>query len=123
MIANQVVHPSYISLEWALQYYQMIPESVPHLTSITTTRRTEFVFKNRLFIYHFIQPIVYLSTTLFSPRFSPVTYKKIMNLNQFLLLILKKPSSIKYIYSSGKKNSLSIGSENSASRILKNSTL
>ena len=59
MIANQVVHPSYISLEWALQYYQMIPESVPHLTSITTTRRTEFVFKNRLFIYHFIQPSLF----------------------------------------------------------------
>lgn len=58
-IANQVVHPSYISLEWALQYYQMIPESVPNLTSMTTTRRTEFFFKDHLFTYHYVQPLLF----------------------------------------------------------------
>lgn len=59
VIANQVVHPSYLSLEWALQYYQMIPESVPNLTSVTTTRGTEFIFKDHLFTYHFIQPSLF----------------------------------------------------------------
>jgi len=59
VIANQVVHPSYLSLEWALQYYQIIPESVPNLTSITTTRGTEFVFKDHIFIYHFMQPSLF----------------------------------------------------------------
>lgn len=59
VIANQVVHPSYLSLEWALQYYQMIPESVPNLTSVTTARGTEFIFKDRLFTYYFIQPSLF----------------------------------------------------------------
>jgi len=56
VIANRVVHPSYLSLEWALQYYEMIPEYVPNPTSITTERGIQFASQNRLFIYHHVQP-------------------------------------------------------------------
>jgi len=56
VIANSVVHPSYLSLDWALQYYEMIPEYVPNPTSITTGRGFQFVAQNRLFIYYHVQP-------------------------------------------------------------------
>jgi len=58
-IANRVVHPSYLSLDWALQYYEMIPEHVPNLTSVTTERSLQFVVQERLFIYHHIQPSLF----------------------------------------------------------------
>lgn len=55
-IANNVVHPSYLSLDWALQYYEMIPEYVPNPTSVTTERAVRFSAQNALFIYHHVQP-------------------------------------------------------------------
>lgn len=56
VIANSVVHPSYLSLDWALQYYEMIPEYVPNLTSVTTDRGVRFTAQDSLFIYYHIQP-------------------------------------------------------------------
>lgn len=56
IIAITVVHPSYLSLEWALQYYEMIPEYVPNPTCVTTNRAVQFMAQGRLFIYHHIQP-------------------------------------------------------------------
>jgi len=56
VIANTVVHPSYLSLEWALQYHGMIPEHVFNPTSITTNRGMRFAAKKNLFIYHHVQP-------------------------------------------------------------------
>ena len=34
--------PSYVSLEWALSYYEMIPEKVFNVTSMTTGKVKEF---------------------------------------------------------------------------------
>jgi len=56
VIANSVVHPSYLSLDWALQYYEMIPEYVPNPTSVTTDRGMRFAAQDSLFIYYHIQP-------------------------------------------------------------------
>ena len=56
VIANSVVHPSYLSLDWALQYYDMIPEHVPNPTSVTTNRGITFTIQQSLFIYYHIQP-------------------------------------------------------------------
>ncbi len=58
-IANQVVHPSYLSLEWALQYYDMIPEYVPNPTLITTERAIRLQAVNSLFIYHHVKPAIF----------------------------------------------------------------
>lgn len=38
VIANRLVHPSYISLQSALSYYGLIPEHVASVTSVTTGR-------------------------------------------------------------------------------------
>ena len=42
ILANQIYGPSYISLEYALSYYGLIPEFVVELTSVTTKRKKEF---------------------------------------------------------------------------------
>lgn len=63
VIANKVVHPSYLSLDWALQYYEMIPEYVPNPTSITTGRGVQLLAQDRLFIYHHVQPSFFIGYT------------------------------------------------------------
>ncbi len=60
VIATTVVHPSYLSLEWALQYYEMIPEYVPNPTCVTTDRAVQFTAQNCLFIYYHIQPSLFM---------------------------------------------------------------
>ena len=42
LVANQLVRPSYISLQSALAYYGLIPEYVPVITSVTSDRPKEF---------------------------------------------------------------------------------
>ncbi len=56
VVANQVVFPSYLSTEWALQYYDMIPEYVPNPTSITTGKGMRFVALETWFIYYHVPP-------------------------------------------------------------------
>jgi hypothetical protein len=58
-IANAVLRPSYLSLEWALQYHGMIPEATFQPTSITTGRGTSFEALNRVFLYHHIAPSLF----------------------------------------------------------------
>lgn len=41
-IANQLVSPSYVSMEYALNFYGLIPERVEEITSITTKKTTYF---------------------------------------------------------------------------------
>lgn len=42
LVANQLVRPSYVSLQSALGYYGIIPEYVPVTTSVTSDRPQEF---------------------------------------------------------------------------------
>lgn len=42
VLANMVYGPSYVSLEWACQYYHLIPERVTAVTSITTQRSRQY---------------------------------------------------------------------------------
>lgn len=55
-IANQLYGPSYVSLEFALNLYGLIPERVSDITSVTTKKT--MVIKNDLgvFIYQHIKP-------------------------------------------------------------------
>lgn len=55
VVANRVVEPSYLSLEWALQYYGMIPEHVFNPTSITTSRGGRIEALDALLFYHHVQ--------------------------------------------------------------------
>lgn len=42
LCANHLYGPSYVSLQWALRYYGMIPERVFLMTSVTTKRSKAF---------------------------------------------------------------------------------
>jgi hypothetical protein len=51
VLANMIYGPSYVSLEWACQYYRLIPEKVTIVTSITTQRSRRFQTPLGLFTY------------------------------------------------------------------------
>jgi len=54
ILANLIYGPSYISLDYALQYYGLIPERVEGVTSVTTGRSRRFLTPVGLFIYRML---------------------------------------------------------------------
>lgn len=54
-IANRIYNPSYISLEIALSYYNLIPETVYTITSISTRRTYSFDTEIGRFIYRTVK--------------------------------------------------------------------
>lgn len=54
-LANNLYYPSYVSLDTALSYYGLIPETIYIITSITTKPTREFKVKDRVFVYHKIK--------------------------------------------------------------------
>jgi len=54
ILANLIYGPSYISLEYALQHYGLIPERVETVTSVTTGRSRKFSTPVGLFTYRMI---------------------------------------------------------------------
>jgi len=58
-LANMVYSPSYVSLETALSFYNLIPETVYAVTSATTKPTREFEVLNRLFEYRKIKSEAY----------------------------------------------------------------
>jgi predicted transcriptional regulator of viral defense system len=65
LIANKLYQPSYISLEKALSYYGIIPETVYTITSITTKSTREFMTPRATFSYQRIKKSVFSG---YSPR-------------------------------------------------------
>ncbi len=61
IIANLLYGPSYISLEYALSYYGLIPERVNALTSVTTKRKKQFKTQIGLFLYYELKKEYYSS--------------------------------------------------------------
>jgi len=55
-IANKIYSPSYISLEGALYYYDLIPETVYQVTSITTRKTKKISNDIANFSYRHIKP-------------------------------------------------------------------
>ena len=51
LLANLIYGPSYISLEYALQYYGLIPERVEAVTSVTSGRSRKFSTPAGMFTY------------------------------------------------------------------------
>jgi predicted transcriptional regulator of viral defense system len=56
MLANLVYEPSYISRESALAYYQIIPESVLSITSMSSRKTQRFESRWGRFTYNTIKP-------------------------------------------------------------------
>ncbi len=59
VLANMIYGPSYVSLEWACQYYRLIPEKVTTVTSVTTQRSRKFHTPLGLFTYDHLPMQVY----------------------------------------------------------------
>jgi predicted transcriptional regulator of viral defense system len=55
-IANRIYSPSYVSLESALSYYHLIPESVYGITSISTRKTCHFKTAIGEFIFRSVNP-------------------------------------------------------------------
>lgn len=51
VIANALYRPSYISLEYALSHYGIIPESPYSITSVTTKVSASFIVREKEFLY------------------------------------------------------------------------
>jgi hypothetical protein len=58
-IANQLCMPSYVSLEYALSFYGLIPEKVADVTSVTTKKTTRFSTREGTFIYQHVKPAAF----------------------------------------------------------------
>lgn len=54
-IANRIYPPSYISLEFALSYYGIIPETVYEITSVTTKATRRFKSLGKVYSYRKIK--------------------------------------------------------------------
>ncbi len=55
-VANALYGPSYLSLEYALNFYGFIPEKVADVTSVTTLKTVRFKNEFGRFIYQHIKP-------------------------------------------------------------------
>jgi predicted transcriptional regulator of viral defense system len=58
-IANKLYSPSYISLEFALSYHGVIPETVYEITSVTTKATRRFETLGKVFSYRKIKKAAY----------------------------------------------------------------
>lgn len=58
-LANLIYGPSYISLEYALAFYGLVPERVEVVTSVTNKRKKLFYTPVGNFSYRYINPAIY----------------------------------------------------------------
>ena len=54
-LANRIYRPSYISLHTALAFYSLIPESIVHITSITTLKTAAFTSSFGTYTYNSVK--------------------------------------------------------------------
>ena len=59
ILANLIYGPSYVSLEYALSYYGLIPERVESITSVTLKRNNQFITPVGRFEYKHLHKTVY----------------------------------------------------------------
>ena len=67
-VANKLYAPSYISLEFALSYHGVIPETVYEITSVTTKATRRFQVLGKIFSYHKIKIPAYTGYALHKER-------------------------------------------------------
>ena len=63
-LANKIYEPSYISLEFALSYHGIIPETVYEITSITTKATRRFETLGREYSYRRIKKAAFTGYTI-----------------------------------------------------------
>lgn len=72
-ISNRIYSPSYISLEWAMSHYRLIPEGVYTITAITTLKTQDFNTAIGAFSYRHVKPALMFGYRLV--RFENTFYK------------------------------------------------
>ena len=65
LTANKIYSPSYISLEKALKFYELIPEEIFQITSVSTKKTTSFETPIGSFNYRHIKPSLFWGYRLF----------------------------------------------------------
>ncbi len=65
-IANKIYGPSYVSLEMALSYYHLIPESVYQITSVATKKTKEFMTPIANFNFRTLRPNLFFGYKIVS---------------------------------------------------------
>lgn len=63
-LANKLYEPSYISLEFALSYYHVIPETVYEITSVTPKVTRRFETLGRIYSYRKIKKTAFTGYTI-----------------------------------------------------------
>ena len=81
-IANRIYSPSYVSMESALSYYHLIPESVYGVTSISTRRTHHFKTSIGEFIFRSVKPLLFFGYNLMGYKGQ---YLKIASIEKALL--------------------------------------
>ena len=85
-IANRIYLPSYVSLESALSYYHLIPESIYGITSISTRKTYHFKTSIGEFIFRSIKPPLFL--------FYPSDAEKILLFTELIQTKMQKERQI-----------------------------
>jgi len=99
ILANLIYGPSYISLEYALSYYNLIPERVEIITSVTPKRKKIFKTEIGEFIYYTLNSKYY--------HFGYTT-KKLKDGRSFLIATPEKAIADKVYFEKGLKTSKEI---------------
>jgi predicted transcriptional regulator of viral defense system len=85
-IANLIYRPSCISLEIALSYYHVIPETVYAITSVTTKHSKDIKVLNQIYRYHQISKGLYFG------------YQTIRVANKNVIIATKEKALLDYLY-------------------------
>lgn len=62
-LANKIYEPSYVSLEFALSYHRIIPESVYEITSVTTKATRRFEKLGKIYSYRHVKKAAFAGYT------------------------------------------------------------
>ena len=92
MVANKIYEPSYVSLESALAYYEIIPETVLGVTSISSRKTKQYDSAWGVFSYRSVKPSYMIGYQVIEN--TPVIKFKIANLEKALLDYLYLNSKI-----------------------------
>lgn len=93
VLANIIYGPSYISLEYALSYYGLIPERIETITSVTTKYNKQFTTPVGLFIYKSI-PVALYSIGIDQIEISPNRFYLIAEPEKALVDFIKHEKKI-----------------------------
>ena len=67
-LANKLYEPSYVSLEFALAFHRVIPETVYEITSVTTKSTRQFNALGKTFSYHRIKKEAFTGYIVYRQR-------------------------------------------------------